>query len=407
MDQNDFDDIYESLFEAIDEYVQSNLINMKHPNFHNELYQSLYNLFSIQFLACGHEFESNLKQVINFTLKHYFATIIPRRSYKNTFNTKPKNKNKIDEKLKKLSQTYQPPQRTEDWYKYRHRKINASSAGQLFSTPAALNRYIYEKCLPYNPSKYSSTNTETPMHWGVKYEPISVQLYEFMYETKLEEEFGCITHPVHTFLAASPDGINTCKTSPTYGRMLEIKNVVSREITGIPKEEYWIQMQLQMEVCNLNECDFLETKFIEYNSYNDFLHDGPIFERTFDNKLKGIILSYMDEHGYTKYIYPPFDCDKEAYFEWEKQIETESPELNFCKIYWKLEVISCVLVQRNKAWFNEAIKVMENVWNTILYECEHDCYHSRAPKKREPKKKPKGICNINIEKVSQFINSEN
>ena len=30
--------------------------------------------------------------------------------------------------------------------------------------------------------------------------------------------------------------------------MLEIKNPVSREITGIPKEEYWIQMQLQMEM---------------------------------------------------------------------------------------------------------------------------------------------------------------
>jgi hypothetical protein len=47
--------------------------------------------------------------------------------------------------------------------------------------------------------------------------------------------------------------------------MLEIKNVVSREITGIPKPEYYVQMQLQMEVCDLEECDFLETKLISHS----------------------------------------------------------------------------------------------------------------------------------------------
>jgi len=56
--------------------------------------------------------------------------------------------------------------------------------------------------------------------------------------------------------------------------MIEVKNVVSRVITGIPKEDYYIQMQLQMEVCDLNECDFVETKFIEYDSYNDYIEDG-------------------------------------------------------------------------------------------------------------------------------------
>ena len=56
--------------------------------------------------------------------------------------------------------------------------------------------------------------------------------------------------------------------------MLEIKNPTSREITGIPKEDYWIQMQLQMETCNLNECDFLETVFKEYETEEEFMADG-------------------------------------------------------------------------------------------------------------------------------------
>ena len=51
------------------------------------------------------------------------------------------------------------------------------------------------------------------------------------------------------------------KINERYGRLVEIKNIVNREITGIPKKEYWVQMQLQMEVTDLDECDFLETRF--------------------------------------------------------------------------------------------------------------------------------------------------
>jgi hypothetical protein len=45
--------------------------------------------------------------------------------------------------------------------------------------------------------------------------------------------------------------------------MLEIKNISNRIIDGIPKEEYWVQMQIQMETCDLDECDFVETRFKE------------------------------------------------------------------------------------------------------------------------------------------------
>ena len=49
-----------------------------------------------------------------------------------------------------------------------------------------------------------------------------------------------------------------------YGYLLEIKNPVSRKLTGIPKLDYWVQMQQQMYVTKLPYCDFLETiiKFV-------------------------------------------------------------------------------------------------------------------------------------------------
>ena len=44
------------------------------------------------------------------------------------------------------------------------------------------------------------------------------------------------------------------------------KNPTTRKLSGTPKKEYWIQMQLQMEVWDLDECDFLETVFKEYET---------------------------------------------------------------------------------------------------------------------------------------------
>ena len=41
---------------------------------------------------------------------------------------------------------------------------------------------------------------------------------------------------------ASPDGINIKRDNDRYGRLLEVK-IQSRELSGTPKLEYWVQMQ--------------------------------------------------------------------------------------------------------------------------------------------------------------------
>ena len=138
-------------------------------------------------------------------------------------------------------------------------------------------------------------NVNTTLHWGQKYEPLSVLIYEKIYDTKVDD-FGCLQHDTYMFLGASPDGINIDPSSDRFGRMLEIKNVVNREITGIPKKEYWIQTQLQMEVCDLNDCDFLETRFVEFEN------EGAFYEDTTDKK-KGIIMYFHSPDGKPHYIY--------------------------------------------------------------------------------------------------------
>jgi len=311
--------------------------------------------------------------------KYYFKKYYPLRSCPDTFIRIECNIDKMTKKISDIENKPQPDQRTTEWYKFRHNLITASSAWKVFKSQSAINQIIVEKCSVLNVSKYDTVNTSTPMHHGNKYEDVSIMLYECMYDTKVKD-YGCIQHDIYTFLGASPDGINVDPTSQRYGRMLEIKNPTTREITGIPKEDYWIQMQLQMETCNLNECDFLETAFKEYDSEEDFTNDGT-FTYTQEDQLKGTMIYFMKD-GKPLYEYMPLHISKEEYEIWYNDTMERNSELTWIKdIYWWLDDFSCILVLRNKLWFKNAISKIENVWSIIEKERETGHEH-RLPKKK-------------------------
>ena len=263
-------------------------------------------------------------------------------------------------------------------YIFRNSTLTASNIWKIFSTEYTQNQLIIEKCEPINIDKFKVTNLKSPLHWGQKYEPLSILYYEYINNTKVTE-FGCIPHDKFSFIAASPDGIICDEKSNLYGRMLEIKNVVSREITGIPKMEYWIQMQIQMEVCDLNECDFLETKFIEFDSKEDYINDNI-------SEYKGVILHYTyNETPY--YVYAPFmlnNLESENFKNWLIKEEEKNKDKEFIDyIYWKIEKISCILVLRNKFWFNHVINDIEYFWKVIEKERADNSYKERIKNKRK------------------------
>ena len=170
--------------------------------------------------------------------------------------------------------------------------------------------------------------------------------------------------------------------------MLEIKNIVNREITGIPKKEYWIQMQLQMEVWNLDECDFLETKFTEYENATEFFNDGQ--EKTNNGNFKGVIMYFHTLESKPFYVYKPLEMTNyDEINKWEEEMvdKYQSIEFNMMWVkncYWKLEKMSCVLVLRNQKWFQDNIKQLETVWKIIESE-RITGYEHRAPNRKQKK----------------------
>ena len=381
-------DFIESMLILMDKYINENPSQITDPDFHDDFKFYIEELMYIQFeneIYLNEQLEEDISMMIDEAIDIFFNSFIPYRSYPDTFILFKPNNEIIENKLKELRLKPQPTQRTNEWYMFRHNLITASNAYKAFENQTIKNSLIFEKCQPLKCAEDTSSsfvNVNTTLHWGQKYEPISVMIYEFLYKTKIED-FGCIQHNKYKFIGASPDGINANKETDRFGRMLEIKNIVNREIDGIPKKEYWIQMQLQMEVCDLDECDFLETKFVEYDTYLDFSNDGSGY-KTLNEDIKGIIM-YFSNQGKPVYVYKPIDMVNSE--EWEESMMQKYSQLNITwikNIYWKLEKISCVLVLRNTKWFNSNVQELSDIWDIIVKERITGFEH-REPNKRAKK----------------------
>lgn len=391
------------------DFMDDNPTAISDPDFQEAMIENVKELLSMytEFdfdnnILLNEDDEDDFDELIDVALELFYLHFIPPRSYLDTFHIHKSVAEKIAmaRQITNLENKPQPQQRTPEWYDFRNNLITASNAYKAFENQSTQNQLIYEKCYSKqvggNKSVSVTTpapvpapahiNVNSPLHWGQKFEPVSVMYYEDKYQTKVQD-FGCIQHEKYSFIGASPDGIVTDPSLPNYGRMLEIKNPVSREIDGTPIKEYWIQMQLQMETCDLNECDFLETKFVEYDAESVFIEDGD-FLTSSKGELKGIIMYFSNSDGNPHYVYKPLQMVQE-YFEevWEPMIMEENINKGYTwikNICWRLEEVSCVLVLRNNKWFEDNIGALQDIWTTIEKE-RISGYAHRAPNKRVKK----------------------
>jgi putative phage-type endonuclease len=405
--------IVESLLFLLAEYVDENPSAVSNASFENDLLSSVYDTFLVDGEKYGEKNLEDFDLLFQISIELFYISIYPCRSIMNGTKYRDrgdKDMKKIQRQIDYLNGVEQPAQRTEAWYMFRNGIITASNAYKAFESQTVMNQLIYEKCAPLKIDGSQYVNINSPFHWGNKYEPVSVQVYEYEYQTKVGD-FGCIQHSKYSYLGASPDGINIDPgNKERFGRMLEIKNIVNRVINGIPKKEYWVQMQMQMETCDLDECDFLETQFLEYESWEAFSQDKEdkedkedekrSFVKTATGEWKGIIL-YFSKDGIPYYIYKPLLMGKEEYDAWsEKQIEEQEKagRMWVHTICWRLKTFSCVFVPRNRIWFERNRHMLESLWRTVEKERESGNYEHRKPMKRTTKTKTKTETETETEK---------
>ena len=396
--------------EYITEYIRENMLRFSSPTFITTLVQDIAGILLEEWKIIDICDDEDYSDVVDFVEQiHAETTTLPPRQEATTDETPYTDVGHI---LRRIREIPQAKQRSTEWYETRHNLLTASNLWKVFGTPAQYNSLVYEKCLSIetirSEKKTMSIDSNSPLQMGVKYEPVSIMLYEKLYGTRVSD-VGCIPHPQYPFIGASPDGINMTPGLPRYGRMIEVKNIVNREITGVPLEHYWIQMQLQMEACDLEECDFIETRFKEINETNTLfdviktvseddltntLEDGSMTESVKIPKgtpPMGCILYFLprvnaDSEIVPEYAYMPLDIEvySSAELEWVNQQRTAHPyHILFRQTYWVLDQFSFVLVRRNREWFRAALPKIEEAWNTIVKERETGCDHRMSMKKKK------------------------
>lgn len=281
------------------------------------------------------------------------------------------------EKLKKLKLLDLPEQRSPEWYAMRKEKLTASSIASAIGKCHFTTRE--ELILSKIEDKPYESNPIT--EWGVKYEDIAILFYEELYNVKVLD-FGLIPHPTFKAFGASPDGICDDTGNDEYvSRMVEIKCPPKRKFTKTCPPHYLMQVQGQLEVCDLDHCDFFQVKIEEYDNYDDylkdiFLDDDKILPgRTYLNYPKGVTVSYRkkDELKLT-YLYPKLNMTNDGYNEWikEKKIEIlENGDEYVESKWWKITRYECTLIERDYEWWNENVEHILKFY-TDMEECKRD-----------------------------------
>jgi putative phage-type endonuclease len=400
LNEDELTDIQETINELIDNYLEENGIYIFNPDFNDEMNQTISEIIYHDFQYIfenesteDSELYDSIEEFVDKSIENYFVySRIPKRSNSITFEDDNEKVEILKHKIAFLKEQEQPEQKTKEWYQFRYNLITASNLWKVFGTESQVNSLIYEKCKPLQEISHDSLQSG-PLFWGIKYEPVTVMIYEDMFNTKVDD-FGCIKHGKYPFIGASPDGINVDETNIRFGRMIEIKNIYNREITGIPKKEYWIQMQLQMEVCKLETCDFVETRIKEFDDMEEYLDKREEYE------YNGIVLEFLPKfkpcdissneqvlNNNKKKLFHMILDNSKSKNEIEEIInKAREDNENFYLLgvsYWYLDEFSCVLVKRNELWFKKSLSEIENVWNIIEKE-RIDGYEHRASKKRRP-----------------------
>lgn len=305
-------------------------------------------------------------------------------------------KNLLEKRVYNLTQKTYYDQGTEEWLKEREKCISASDAGTALGKNKYEERYdlILKKC---GKGKKFIGNKFT--EHGHKYEDVAAQLYQTMNLVPLNF-FGLVIHKDPTIpIGASPDGIRD------DGVMLEIKVPMCREI--IPGEvppHYEIQTQVQMEVCELWENDFYETRIIEYDFKDDYYADSSKDNDRIsrDGCYKGMIGQFYDiETGKNSFVYPPMWCSSKEMEKWIEQVVPQhldkNPNLRFdTVIYWKQTIESCVHVKRDYERMHEKyVPEFRKVWEEITYHRSNGGVELNV-EERDP---DEGIVVENVKKV--------
>lgn len=271
------------------------------------------------------------------------------------------------------------PQRTPAWYCARDEMITASDVALALdeSKYDDVSTFFVKKCAPTRmDSMTSGFGKCAPLEWGVMLEPVANALYARRFGVQIHE-FGLLRHPSIPYIGASPDGITE------DGIMLEIKCPFRRKIDGTVPRQYELQIQAQLEVCGLDDCDYMECEFFEYANNAAYDKDGSAEEGFTSMGLeKCVVAQYNDG----TYAYSPLCPSRQELDAWMKSGVQRPPDR------WRYVGLRRMMVQRvvrDKAMIDDMLQRLRDVWAQVLrYRSDPESYLREIERNQAPPPPP-------------------
>jgi putative phage-type endonuclease len=179
-------------------------------------------------------------------------------------------------------------QRSNEWLELREQMITASDVASAIGD----NHYESQDSFVKKKVMKIKWAGNTATEHGTLLEPLVRDLYDARTGRK-SHEIGLVQHRLYPWLGASPDGVTE------DGLLIEIKCPLTRKIEAKVPKYYFPQVQLQLEITDLEECDFIqyrpagvqgEEQFVVVRVKRDrewFAKNLPIMKQAWDRIVKG------------------------------------------------------------------------------------------------------------------------
>ena len=268
--------------------------------------------------------------------------------------------------IQRLLNMPQIEQRTDAWYQDALGLLSASQFNTILKSGRTRGQLVLQKASlePIDLSQRRTVVTTqdlNPFTWGIRFEPIVKQIYQALTGTRVVD-LGRLKHKTDKRLAASPDGLVIEGPDQRLSRFVEFKAPVTRKILSVVPEDYMAQMQIQMEVGQVEECDYLEIKFnsgygakvsqVTIPSKNPTLFE----QRWFYGNIHLVVNEETNDP--IRYEYSPLNTDT-----WAPELVTN--EIVSEVIPWWTSEWFTTTVGRSRTWFESVQLAMKAFWEDV------------------------------------------
>jgi len=279
--------------------------------------------------------------------------------------------------LRKFRQMTFAPQRSNEWLELRKNLLTASDLasalgkGKFTTRPKLLQSKAEARAAK---SAAPMPPPETPgapkpfkspaLSWGTMFEPMIARIYSEMNDDITLYEFGLIQHPILKCFGASPDGITE------FGKMLEIKCPWKRVIKqGDVPEQYYLQIQGQLSVCQLDHCDYIEVVM------DDIPDEQTYYERVPEDATHahGVIIEFQTPDDMNRdtqsYEYSPPKLTPKKAYQWANTFarsKMAEPDIHITRIRpWKMNDMNLVPVRFDPILWETLVPQIQHFWNEV------------------------------------------